>query len=151
MIINEEEVATITLSSLYSSGLNTDDVMQKYFGHEQYIKTWETFSHDTYLNCYLTIHKEFKLDKIAKGFFAQTLTAKDKNNKDFEFNVSYGGPENEDDSYLFEIWAGGRNSYRFDNGVNIQVDVPKVGWLLGDKIKDNIKVRLRDQKINKLI
>lgn len=151
IIIKGKKVGLVTLANLYSSGLDRDDIMQKYFGHMHYKKTWETFSHDTYMFCYLTTYKSFKLDKLAKGFYGQTLTVKDANDIPFDFTISFGSPEKEKDMHLFENFARSSTSYSFDNDVNIKVDKPLFGWTLSDKIKDNIRERLRDQTINEII
>lgn len=151
IIIDDEEVATITLVSLYGGNLNSEkpDLMQKYFGHEDYEKSWHAFSHDTYLDCYLTIHKDFGLPKVVKGLRGQSFTAKDANGNDFEFKVSYGFPEKERDKDQYFIWVEG--AYRFDNGVAIQIENKFEGWSLGKKINENIKIRVRDQKIEEII
>ena len=148
MIVNGEEVASITLVSCYSGDLSSkrDDLMQKYLGHEAFKSSWETFSHDTYLNAYLHVKKTFHLDKIVDGFHAQAFITKDVNGKDLEFKVSYGYPTNEKDSYVKDQWVNSRD-YRFGNGVNLSVNLTK-GWSLGQKINENIKIRLRDSKID---
>lgn len=149
LIIDEEEVATITLVSLH--GVNErDNLMQKYFGHEDHEKTWWEFSHDTYNYCYFTHNKEFKLPKIVKGLRGQKFIGKDAKGNDFQFSVAYGRPEKERDLHHYHIWADG--AYRFDNGVSIQIEEKQIhGWSLGNKINENIKVRVRDQKINEII
>jgi hypothetical protein len=149
LIVDEEEVATITLASLYSVD-GRDNLMQKYFGHEDHERSWETFSHDTYKFCYLTIHKEFKLPKIVKGMRGQKFIGKDAQGNEFQFSVSYGYPEKEDDVDQFEIWID--DAYRFDNGIAIQIEETQIqGWSLGKKINENIKIRVRDQKINEIV
>ena len=148
LIVKDEEVATITLVSLHGVG-GKDNLMQKYFGHEEYEKSFWTFSHDTYLDCYFTIHKEFNLPKVVKGLRGQTFIGKDVNDNDFEFKVSYGYPTKESDEHHYHIWI--TDGYRFDNGACIQIDKLKEGWSLGKKINQNIKIRVRDQKIEKII
>lgn len=151
VIINDAKVATITLANVYHIGVNNDDIMQKYFGHKEYKKTWDSFSHDTYLFCYLTIHRTFSLNKIVKGFYGQTITAKDALDVEFTFDICYGSPDKEKDIYIFEEWARSEKSYSFDNGVSVKFDKPKNGWRLGDKINENIKSRLRNQTIDSII
>ena len=141
IILDNEEVATITLASLYGVS-NADDLIQKYLGYEEYIKTWSTFSHDTYKFCYLIIHKEFKLPKIVDGMNGKSFIGKDVDGNNFEFMVSYGDPESEEDTHQHYIWVDG--GYRFDNGVSIKIkegDIKK-GWSLGEKINENIKKRI---------
>ena len=144
IIINNEEVATITLVSLYGGDLNSKkpDLIQKYFGHQEYEKSWWSFSHDTYLDCYLTIHKEFKLPKIVDGMNGKSFISKDVKGNNFEFMVSYGDPESEEDTHQHYIWVDG--GYRFDNGVSIKFkgSGPEEGWSLGEKINENIKKRI---------
>jgi hypothetical protein len=149
MIVDEEEVATITLASLH--GVNgRDNLMQKYFGHEDHEKTWCQFSHDTYNYCYFTHNKDFKLPKIVKGLRGQKFIGKDAKGNDFQFSVSYGYPEKESDSHQYHIWIDG--AYRLDNGIAIQIEEKQIqGWSLGKKINENIKVRVRDQKINEIV
>jgi hypothetical protein len=124
--------------------------MQKYFGHEDHERSWDTFSHDTYKFCYLTIHKEFKLPKIVKGMRGQKFIGKDTKDNEFQFSVSYGNPDKESDSHHYHIWIDG--AYRFDNGIAIQIEETQIqGWSLGKKINENIKIRVRDQKINEIV
>jgi hypothetical protein len=149
MIVDEEEVATITLASLYSVD-GRDNLMQKYFGHEDYKTSWDTFSHDTYKFCYLTIHKDFKLPKIVKGMKGQKFIGKDAKGNEFQFAVCYGYPTKENDSHYYHTWIS--DSYRFDDGTAIKIDEKQIqGWSLGKKINENIKVRVRDQKINEIV
>lgn len=143
IILDNEEVATITLVSLYGGNLNSEKpgLMQKYFGHQEYEKSWWSFSHDTYLDCYLTVHKEFTLPEIVKGLSGKDFVYKDSKGKDFKFKVSYGDPESEENTYLHYIWVDG--SYRFNNGVSIKIDKCDInGWSLGEKINENIKKRI---------
>lgn len=155
VIIDNEEKATITLVSLYGGDLHNikDSLMQKYMGYEEYKRSYETFSHDTYQYCYLTIHKKFKLPEIAKEFHAQSFTTKDADNIEFTFKMSYGNPYTEEDKgdRLFYNWVS--KSYQFDNNVKIKIENNKLinGWELGKKINENIKTRLRDNKISDII
>ena len=154
LVIDNKEVATITLTELYSVN-SRDDLMLKYFGRENFDLSWDCFSHDTYLFCYLTIHKEFELPEIVKGFFGDTFQGIDANGRPFDFNVSYGNPEEENDSHYYYQWVDTKTSYRFDNDVNIDISVKPAGWKLGQKINENIENRLipykREEKINTLI
>jgi hypothetical protein len=155
LVIGRKEVATITLVNLYHNSDSRDDLMLKYFGKDDFNISWWTFSHDTYLDCYLTIHEEFELPEIVKGFFAGKFQVTDANGKPFYFSVSYGYPENENESYIRYQWINDKTTYRFDNDVNIDISVKPTGWSLGKKINDNIETRLipykRDEKINTLI
>ena len=154
LVIDNKEVATITLTGLYSIN-GRDDLMLKYFGREDFNLSWESFSHDTYLFCYLTIHKEFELPEICKGFFGDTFQGIDANRRPFEFTVSYGNPEEENDTHYYYQWVDTKTTYRFDNGVNIDIETKPNGWKLGQKINENIETRLipykREEKINTLI
>jgi len=147
MIVDEEEVATITLASLHGVD-GRDNLMQKYFGHEDHEKSWWSFSHDTYNFCYFTHHKEFELPKIVKGLRGKNFIGKDSEGNEFQFSVCYGYPEKESDSYLYNIWVD--DSYS-ENGIHIKIDGLKNGWSLGKKINENIKIRVRDQKINEIV
>lgn len=144
VILKNKKIATITLVSCYGGNLNNEklDLMQKYFGHEMFEKSWWTFSHHTYLDCYLTVHKKFKLPKITKGFFAQEFKSEDAEGNEFRFTISYGYPKNEDEIYIWEKYTD-FDCYKFDNQVNIQIlDEIKKGWSLGEKINENIKKRV---------
>ena len=151
--IEGKDVGDITLVDLYHNIGGRDDLMLKYFGKEDYDISWDCFSHDTYLFCYLTIRKEFELPEIVKGFCGDTFQCIDANGRPFEFKLSYGDPENEKDSYVYDQWVDDR-SYRFDNGVTIQVNKMN-GWLLGQKINQNVEKRLipykRDNKIESIL
>jgi hypothetical protein len=150
LILNGEEVVDITLASLHGNNSSViDELMLKYFGREDYELSWWTFSHDTYLDCYLTIHKEFELPEIVKGFHGGTYKSKDAKGEEFEFTISYGDPVEEDDSYIYPRYAN--KAYRFDNGVNIIINEVKNGWSLGEKINKNIFVRTRDIKIENVL
>ena len=151
LVIDNKEVATITLTELYSVS-GRDDLMLKYFGREDFNLSWNSFSHDTHLFCYLTIHKEFELPELCKGFFAGKFQGTDANGRPFEFTASYGDPEEEKDSHYYYQWVDTKTSYRFDNDVNIDISVKPAGWKLGQKINENIETRLipykREEKIN---
>jgi hypothetical protein len=151
LVIDNKEVALIKLTELYSVN-SRDDLMLKYFGRENFDLSWDCFSHDTYLFCYLTIHKEFELPEIVDGFFAGKFQGTDANGRPFDFTVSYGYPEKEGESYVRYQWINDKTTYRFDNGVNIDISVKPAGWKLGQKINENIETRLipykREEKIN---
>jgi hypothetical protein len=134
VMVRNKNVGTITLVSLYGGNLNSQkpDLMQKYFGHEEYEKSWWTFSHDTYLDCYLTIHKKFTLPQIVKGL----------RGNEFRFRITYGYPENESESEIWGQYVSGE-CYRYDNDLNIQIlDKIQIGWSLGEKINENINKRI---------
>ena len=151
LVIDNKEVATITLTELYSVS-GRDDLMLKYFGREDFNLSWNSFSHDTHLFCYLTIHKEFQLPELCKGFFAGKFKGTDANGRPFEFTASYGDPEEEKDIYVRYQWINDKTTYRFDNDINIDISVKPAGWKLGQKINENIETRLipykREEKIN---
>lgn len=153
LVIDNKEVATITLTGLYSVN-GRDDLMLKYFGREDFNLSWDCFSHDTYLFCYLTIQEEFELPEICKGFFGDKFKGIDANGIPFDFSVSYGNPEKENDTHYYYQWVDTKTIYRFDNGVNIDIKTKPNGWKLGQKINENIETRLipyKREKINTLI
>lgn len=146
LIIDGEKVATITLVDLYYGG-NLEEsemfLMPKYFGIEEYEKSWKYFSHDSLKFCYLRLHENLKLPKIVKGFFAGTFKSVDSEGKEFEFRITYGSPDKEKDVYLRESYMS--KAYCFDNDVNIQfLNGPKNGWSLGEKINENINERIKN-------
>jgi hypothetical protein len=143
LILNDEKFADITLVALSH---NKEDLMLKYFGREDYELSWWAYSHDTYLDCYLTIHKEFELPELAKGFHGATYKAKDAKGKEFEFTISYGDPVQEDIYYKYA-----NKAYRFDNSVNIIINEIENVWSLGQKINENISIRTRDNKIESVL
>jgi hypothetical protein len=155
--VDGRKVGEITLASLSGHSQSfKDELMLKYFGREDHDNSWWTFSHDTYLDCFLTIRKEFQLPEIVEGMFADTLQAQDDSGKPFDFKMSYGNPEKEKDSYVYHQWVDSRNCYRFDNGVNIVINHNQIkGWLLGEKINQNIQTRLipflRNNKIEEVL
>ena len=151
--VGGKEVGEITLADLYShSPSSKDQLMLRYFGKEDYDKSWSTFSHDTYLDCYLTIRKEFQLPEICKGLHGDTFQGIDANGRPFEFKVSYGSPDEEKDDHYYYGWVD--KAYRFDNGVAIQVNQMN-GWSLGEKINENVELRLipykRAEKLNNIL
>ena len=150
LLVNNKEVATITIADLYNFHNHRDYLMQKYFGHEKYEETYFKFSHETYLDCYLTIHKDFELPKIVEGFYGKTNKYFDAKGIEFECTISYGYPEKEKDEHVYHSYTD-NVPYRFlDNNIYINVNI-KNGWLLGEKINENIKRRKRDMIINKLL
>ena len=92
LILNEEEVATITLVESYGCGYNLDDFMQKYLGHKDYEVSWHSFSHHTYKDWFLTVNKEFELPELVKGFYGGEYTAVDADGEEFSFKISFGYP-----------------------------------------------------------
>lgn len=148
LLINSEEVATITVVDLYHCNGVRDYLMQKYFGHEKYERSYCVFSHDTFLTCYITIHKEFELPKIVESFYGKNDKYFDAKGVEFEYRISYGYPLNENESYVYHHYTN--KSYRFDNDINIIVDIEN-GYSLGKKINENIRKRKRDILINKLL
>jgi len=155
IVVDGKEVADITLVDLSShTGQSLkNDLMLKYFGKDDYDASWETYSHDTYLDCYLTIRKEFSLPEICEGMRGDTFQGVDANGRPFEFKVAYGFPEKEKDSHYHYQWID--KAYRFDNGVHITVNNKLNGWSLGQKINENVKLRLipykRAEKLNNIL
>jgi hypothetical protein len=139
IVVEGKEVGDITLVYLYNDGSMREDLMLKYFGKDAYDISWWSFSHDTYLDCYLTINKEFNLPELCKGMHGDTFQGIDANGDPFEFKVSYGYPSKENDSHLYNQWVN--KAYRFDNGVAVIVKQMN-GWSLSDKINENIERRL---------
>ena len=154
IVVDGKEVADITLVDLSSHTHQSlkDDLMLRYFGKDDYDASWETYSHDTYLDCYLTIRKEFSLPEICEGMRGDTFQGVDANGRPFEFKVAYGNPEKEKDSHYYYQWVD--KAYRFDNGVAIQVNQMN-GWSLGKKINENVEKRLipykRAEKLNGIL
>jgi hypothetical protein len=152
--IDGKEVAHITLVSLSShTGQSLkNDLMLRYFGKDDYDASWYTYSHDTYLDCYLTIRKEFQLPQICEGLRGDTFQGIDANGRPFEFKVAYGYPEKEEDSHYYYQWVN--KTITFDNDVTIRVNQMN-GWSLGKKINENIEQRLipykREEKLNKIL
>mgnify|MGYP003557288722 FL=1 len=150
--IEGKDVGDITLVDLYQDTSGRDDLMLKYLGKEDYDISWDCFSHDTYLFCYLTIRKDIQLPEICKGLHGDTLKSVDANGRPFEFQISYGGSEKEEDSHYHYQWVDG--GYRFDNSVTIKVNRMS-GWLLGQKINQNVEKRLipykREEKLNDIL
>jgi hypothetical protein len=153
--VEGKEVGDITLVDLYHNIDSGDDLMLKYFGKEDFDKSWDCFLHDTYLSCYLTIRKEFKLSEICKGMHGDTLQGIDANGAPFQFQISYGDPEEEkDEHYYYTFHSRVDGSYRFDNGFSINVKKMN-GWSLGEKINENVEKRLipykRAEKLNGIL
>jgi hypothetical protein len=146
-------IANITLTSLYGWGQDVKDhLMLKYFGKEEYDKSFHTYSHDTYLDNYFRIFSGFTLPKIVDGLFGEVFEIEDAEGKKFEVRVSAGYPTNESDEYIWHKWVDSNTTYRFDNGVSIKINTKDMqGWSLGEKINESIKTRTRDNKINSVI
>jgi hypothetical protein len=156
IVVDGKEVADITLVSLYGNSQSLkDDLMLRYLGKEDYDASWCAYSHDTYLDCYLTIRKEFSLPEICEGMRGDTFQGVDSNGRPFEFKVAYGYPKKDEDSdmKLLQQWVD--KAYRFDNGVHITVNNKLNGWSLGEKINENIETRLipykREEKLNNIL
>lgn len=141
LIVDNEEVASITIVDLYNDNEQEQDLMQKYFGHNDYDKSLREYSYDTYLMCYLIINKEFKLPEISKGFHGGSFIGKDAKGVEFKFDVVYGYPESESDLRQFDGYVNSR-SYRFYNDVTITVDKILNGWNLSEAITNNINNRV---------
>lgn len=154
VFVSDKKVATITLVSLYCGDLISlkPDLMQKYFGHEEYEKSWHTFSHDTLLDCYITIHEEFELTEIVKEFYGDEFKSEDADGNEFRFRISYGYPEKEEEAYVYKTYTSGVcYIFGWDHELNIQIlDEIKKGWSLGDRINENIKNRAITYKGEKI-
>lgn len=153
IIVNNEEVATMTLAELTNTGVDheKDMLMSKYLTTDVYNKSWTAFSHETYKHAYLYVHKEFKLPTHPEddNFSVMESTFLDADDKVVKYRMSYGYSEipGLHTSYVSE--RGDWRSYRFDNDVTIQIEAINFsGWEMGKKINKVIKVRLRDQKID---
>lgn len=144
IVVGGEEVATITLAEIQNTGIDSQrqSLMTKYLTSNTYQESWWAYSHDTYLDCYLTIHKEFELPKICEGMNGDTQQALDANGTPFQFTIAYGYPEKEEDSHLYYQWADGH--YRFNNDISIKIDHRKIeGWSMGKKINEVIDQRTK--------
>jgi len=147
LIIDGDEVAHITLVGL-SPNHNFENLMHKYFGHEDYDRSLFTYSNDTYMTCFLTIYKEFKIPEYVKGFSLGRYKSYDSKGLEFNFKICHGYPKEGKDQYLDRLHK--EDAYGFDNGVNIKIDVEN-GWSLGERINQNIEMRIRDRKINEIL
>lgn len=148
IIVKEEEVGSITVCKVSSANLERDEFMQKYFGHKDYEKCYWTFSHYSYLDCYLLINKEFELPEIVKGFYGKDFIGKNAEGNEFEFTITYGHPSDEDDEYTFDNYTFDNHeytTYSFDSGINIKIQNIEAGWSLGEKINENIKNRSKQE------
>ena len=153
IIVNDEEVATMTLAQLHNSGIDSlkDKLMSKYLTTDVYNNSWEAFSHETYINAFLHINKEFELPPHPEddNFRVMESTFLDADGTEIKYRMSYGDSDvpGLHTSYVSE--RGEWRSYRFDNDVTIQIESTDIsGWEMGEKINEVIKVRVRDQKIN---
>ena len=149
LIIMEEEVAKITLVKDFSR-TDIHNFILKYLGAEDFDKTVYSFSHDTYHWCYLTINKGFVLPKIVEGFYAGTFKAVDASGKEFDFRISFGYANTDEDldkiSEYTEDWNGYSTYWLDYHGVHIQIRGLENGWSLGEKINENIQNRLGQNK-----
>lgn len=153
IIVNDEEVATMTLTQLHNTGVDgqRDRLMSKYLTTNTYNMSWHGFSHETYKDAYFHISKEFELPAHSEDDNFRVLHSSflDANGKEVKYRMSYGHSEipGLHTSYVSE--RGNWRSYRFDNDVTIQIeDTDFSGWEMGEKINEVIKIRLRDQKID---
>lgn len=148
IIVNGEEAATMTLAELHNTGVDgrKDMLMSKYLTADIYNKSWNAFSHETYKHAYLYVHKEFELPPHSKddNFRVMESTFLDADGKEIKYRMSYGDSDVEGlyESYVDDnrLWK----SYRFDNGVAIQIEATDIsGWEMGEKINESIKGRIQ--------
>jgi hypothetical protein len=121
-------VATVTLARFANTGFDgrQQKLMCKYFTPKVYRESWMSFSHDTYLHCYLTIHEKFELDKFHE------LSFKDVNGKIINY-------------HLYDVSDRSDNpQYWFDNDVCLDVLDEFDGWEMGEKINETINQRLHE-------
>lgn len=150
IILDEKEVATMTLVEFYNTGYDNmrQDLMIKYLGYSAYEITHHSYINDnTYLEGYLTINEKFQLPEIVKGFYAYESSFRDKDGQDIKYRISYGCPSNDSETYIYSKYISDDkfyNTYRFDNDVNIQIENRKIeGNILGEEINNNIKKRIK--------
>ena len=153
IIVNDEEVATVTLAKLQNTGVDgqRDKLMSKYLTTNVYKNSWHDFSHETYKDAYFHISKEFELPAHPEDDNFRVIHSSflDADGKKVKYRMSYGDSDvpGLHTSYVSE--RGNWRSYRFDNSVTIQIeDTDFSGWEMGEKINEVIKVRVRDQKID---
>lgn len=147
IIIDNEEIGNITLLACYANDNydNMEKLMHKYLGYEDYKKSYKTnYSYNSNTRCYMILHKEQQLPE-------QSFTVKDADNNEFTFKISY----DESTNYKLKEYADKYNIiYTFnDREESILLLDYKIinGWELGSKINENIKIRLRDHKLHKII
>lgn len=153
IIVNDEEVATFTLSELTNTGVDghRDMLMSKYLTTDIYKRSWFAYSHESYLHSYLYIHKDFELPTHQKddNFHVHESTFVDNKGKVIKYRMCYGDTEIPG---LYEQWTRESRrsewrSYRFDNDVTVQIENTDIeGWSMGEKINEVIKQRLEDEK-----
>jgi hypothetical protein len=158
IILNDEEVATLTLAQISNTGVDgqRDMLMSKYLTTETYNTSWFAYSHESYLHCYLKIKKDFELPTHHKdnNFHVYESTFVDNKGKVIKYRMSYGDTEIEG---LYEQWVDDSRwsnwrSYRFDNDVTVQIEATDInGWEMSEKINEVIKVRLRDINIEEIV
>lgn len=145
VIYEDKKIATITI---IRDILDIDKMKKyiiKYLGYENYIQSYREYSYEHNSFCLFQIHEDFTLPEICEGFYGETFIGKDSNGYEFEFKISYG----DFGSYNgFLKWID--NSYRLSDGINVKVGYINSGWKLGEKINENIKIRLRDYKIESI-
>jgi hypothetical protein len=153
IIVNDEEVATMTLAQLQNTGVDgqRDRLMSKYLTTNTYNMSWHGFSHETYKDAFFHISKEFELPAHPEDDNFRVIHSSflDADGKEVKYRMSYGDSDvyGLHTSYVSE--RGEWRSYRFDNGVTIQIEATDFsGWEMGEKINEVIKVRVRDQKID---
>ncbi len=144
VIFEGKELATITLADLYNCQSNRDLIIKKYLGHQRHEESYSTFSHDTYLNCFLTINEEIEFPEIVKGFRGYESEFVDADGKEVKYRISYGYPENENDFHVWVDYSDNNrlyDTYRLDD-INIQIEKKDVsGHELGAKINETIELR----------
>jgi len=150
IILDEKEVATMTLVEFYNTGYDNmrQDLMIKYLGYSAYEITHHSYiNNNTYLEGYLTINEKFQLPEIVKGFYAYESSFQDKDGQDIKYRISYGYPSNDSERYNWKLYTCDDefyNTYRFDNDINIQIENRKIeGNILGEEINNNIKKRIK--------
>lgn len=131
VILNDETVASVTLAQFSNTGFDNlrEKLMCKYLTPKDYEESWVSYSHDTYLHCYLTIHKEFILDK------PYNLSFIDAAGKSINYSL-YGL----DDRYE----RPNDPQYWFDNRFCIDINDNFEGWSMGEKINEVITKRCSD-------
>jgi hypothetical protein len=146
VIYEDKKIATITI---IKDVLDIDKMKKyiiKYLGYENYIQSYCEYSYEHNSFCLFQILEDFVLPEICEGFDGETFIGKDANGDEFKFKISYGDFRNYPGYFN---WI--ENSYRMKDEINIKVENIKSGWKLGEKINENIKIRLRDSKIESIL
>lgn len=150
IIVDGDKVATITLSETTNTGIDHErqSLMSKYLSTDVYRKSWWAYSHDTYLNCYLTIHKEFLKDD---KFYVLESSFVDEEGKQIKYRLSLELPYGNSKSKAKELSFEEGTCYHFYNGVNLKIENTRIkGWSMGEKINEVIRIRTRDRKIKSI-